>query len=187
MPQLVAMSSSPVHIRNAVPEDIPYIAGIGRRVFSTSFGHTVTPEQLEEYLQSAYSIEAVTRDMENTDKDWIVATDSEDGTIMGFSLLTRGTSEPCLAHLESLIEFQRVYVDMRFQGRGIAMLLMAEMEAIAKKTGYKNIWLGVWEENRRAQRVYGKMGFKVVGDHMFDVGGDIQRDLVMLKTIESLA
>ncbi|MNF16430.1 Protease synthase and sporulation negative regulatory protein PAI 1 [compost metagenome] len=45
------------------------------------------------------------------------------------------------------------------------------------------IWLGVWEENKRALRFYEKNGFTVFDKHIFRLGNDEQTDLMMKKTI----
>jgi ribosomal protein S18 acetylase RimI-like enzyme len=45
------------------------------------------------------------------------------------------------------------------------------------------VWLGVWEMNPRAISFYAKCGFTVVGEHVFVLGGDPQRDLVLVRKI----
>jgi diamine N-acetyltransferase len=45
------------------------------------------------------------------------------------------------------------------------------------------VWLGVWEHNPRAIRFYQRLGFAEVGDHVFVVGTDPQRDLVMIRIL----
>ena len=42
------------------------------------------------------------------------------------------------------------------------------------------LWLGVWEDNPRAIAFYKKYDFTVVGEHIFTVGTDPQRDLIMI-------
>ena len=37
------------------------------------------------------------------------------------------------------------------------------------------IWLGVWEKNLRAIRLYEKWGFKKVGTKEFILGSDLQK------------
>jgi ribosomal protein S18 acetylase RimI-like enzyme len=44
-------------------------------------------------------------------------------------------------------------------------------------------WLGVWEHNPRAIAFYRKSGFVEVGDHVFPVGRDPQRDVVMARAV----
>ena len=43
------------------------------------------------------------------------------------------------------------------------------------------VWLGVWEENPRGIAFYRKCGFAVVGSHIFVVGTDPQRDVLMAR------
>jgi ribosomal protein S18 acetylase RimI-like enzyme len=45
------------------------------------------------------------------------------------------------------------------------------------------MWLGVGEDNQRAQRFYRKWGFQVVGEHIFQVGSDPQTDLIMERAL----
>lgn len=173
----------PISLRAATPQDAPAIVKLGRHVFTTCFGYSVTPEQLRTYLDEAYTVEAIAKDIVNTNKSTILAINDDDGTLAGFTLLTRGTTEPCVDHLESKIELQRIYVDIGLHGSGVGKMLGAEAQRLAAEQGFKHMWLGVWEQNFKAQKVYGKMGFRVVGDHKFDVGGDIQTDLIMVKEL----
>ena len=113
----------------------------------------------------------------------VVATDSGTGAIVGFALLTRGSTEPCIGHLKDTVELQRIYIDTRVQGKGIGKLLAMSMEEKAKEQKFKYIWLGVWEENHRARIVYEKLGYKRVGDHDFTIGGVVQKDFIMVKRL----
>jgi ribosomal protein S18 acetylase RimI-like enzyme len=47
------------------------------------------------------------------------------------------------------------------------------------------LWLGVWERNPRAISFYKKWGFVEEGDHTFALGGDPQRDIVMVRAVDS--
>ena len=53
----------------------------------------------------------------------------------------------------------------------------------ARNAGYETIWLGVWERNARAQAFYRKWNFRAVGDHIFQLGSDSQRDIVMERKV----
>jgi len=46
------------------------------------------------------------------------------------------------------------------------------------------VWLGVWEQNNRALAFYQKFGFKKTGDHIFCVGDDPQRDVILSRAVE---
>ncbi len=51
-----------------------------------------------------------------------------------------------------------------------------------KQRGSDVIWLGVWEKNPKAISFYKKFGFVEVGDQVFPLGNDPQRDIVMKRT-----
>ena len=43
------------------------------------------------------------------------------------------------------------------------------------------VWLGVWEDNEKAQRFYRRWGFEILGAHDFITGETKQTDLIMVK------
>ena len=53
----------------------------------------------------------------------------------------------------------------------------------AAKRGADGVWLGVWENNPRAIRFYAKWGIVEVGEHIFHVGSDAQRDILMSRAL----
>ncbi|CAM6209294.1 N-acetyltransferase domain-containing protein [Enterobacter intestinihominis] len=57
-------------------------------------------------------------------------------------------------------------------------MCFAEFEA----KGSDVVWLGVWEHNPRAISFYHKLGFTEVGEHIFQVGSDPQRDIIMKRS-----
>ncbi|ODQ69389.1 hypothetical protein LIPSTDRAFT_7040 [Lipomyces starkeyi NRRL Y-11557] len=179
---MAAVTPPSISIRRARPQDVASVAELGAHVFSITFGHSVSPQQLQAYLSESYSIPATAKDVADPMKDMIVVT-SQDGAIVGFALLTRGTSEPCIAHLESTIELQRIYVHPTYHGNGVGKILAKKLEDIAKEQGFKYIWLGVWEENYKAQKVYERLGYRVVGDHGFTIGEVVQTDHIMVKEL----
>ncbi|KAK9370258.1 acyl-CoA N-acyltransferase [Lipomyces kononenkoae] len=175
-------ASSSIGIRRAGPQDVTAVAELGAHVFTVTFGHSVSAEQLQAYLNESYSISATAKEVADPMKDMIVAT-SGDGAIVGFALLTRGSNEPCIAHLESTIELQRIYVHPSNHGNGVGKILVKKLEDIAKERGFQHIWLGAWEENFKAQKVYEKLGYRFVGDHVFTIGDVVQTDLIMVKEL----
>jgi ribosomal protein S18 acetylase RimI-like enzyme len=47
------------------------------------------------------------------------------------------------------------------------------------------VWLGVWEHNPKAIAFYKKLGFGEVGEQVFPLGSDAQRDIVMARPVDS--
>lgn len=169
-------------IRAATAKDASAIAAVGRHTFSTTFGHTVEPHQLQAFLDESYSTEAIAKDLADKNRDTFVGVDI-DGKVQGFTMLTRGSHEPCVEHIPDRVELQRIYVDPSAHGKGLGPALARIVDDTAREQGFRNIWLGVWEENHPALKAYTKWGYKQVGTHDFVVGGVVQKDLVMAKSL----
>ncbi|KAK5197186.1 hypothetical protein LTR72_000411 [Exophiala xenobiotica] len=179
----MAINSKPTFTtRKARSGDAEHLARLGAHVFSITYGHSVEPHEMQAYLDESYSIEATAKDISDPNKDMILATDQE-SIIVGFALLTRGTSEPCIAHLDNLVELQRIYIHPSYQGHGVGKVLANTLETMAREQSFRYMWLGVWEENLKAQKVYERLGYKTVGDRNFVVGGIVQTGLIMLKEL----
>ena len=173
-----------VSIRPALSSEADKIAALGTHVFTLTFGHSVPKSDLDAFLEETYTPTAITKDLNNDAIDIIVAVDTEDD-ILGFAYLTRGSSEPCIDHIADKVELQRVYVQSQAHGRGIGRLLASAIEQMAVEQGFKNIWLGVWEENHKAIRAYEKWGYRRVGDHDFMLGAVVQTDHIMIKGLRA--
>ncbi|KAL2107991.1 hypothetical protein VUR80DRAFT_4432 [Thermomyces stellatus] len=171
-----------ITVRTAVASDAEAIAKLGRHVFAATFGHSVSAEDLEAFLEETYTPAAISTELSHRDKTTLVATD-ESGAVKGFSTLTRNTSEPCVEEFEDRVELQRLYVDTSAHRKGVGSMLMRSMEALARREGFRNMWLGVWEENYTAMKAYQKWGYRFVGAHDFVVGSEVQTDLIMIKAL----
>jgi ribosomal protein S18 acetylase RimI-like enzyme len=168
-------------IRPAETHYIEEIADLGSKTYSLTFGHSVPASDLQAYLESSYSVASIAQDLGNALIDIIVACDDSNGKVVGFAQLTQGTTEPCLEGLEGLVELQRLYVGKTHHGRGIGKALVNEAERISREKGFRTMWLGVWEENFKAQAFYKSFGFVHVGEHDFVSGTCVQTDWIMTK------
>jgi ribosomal protein S18 acetylase RimI-like enzyme len=169
-------------LRPAKTRDIEAIANLGSTTFSSSFGYSLPASDLQAYLETAYTPSSIAKDLANPLIDIIVACDANDHVI-GFVQLTQGTIEPCIADVERPIELQRLYVDEKYHGGGVGRALEGEVERISRERGFKTMWLGVWEENFKAQKAYERFGFSKVGSHDFVMGTCVQTDWILTKTL----
>jgi len=83
------------------------------------------------------------------------------------------------------VEIVRFYARTRWIGRGVGLALMEATLREARALGHVRVWLGVWERNERAIAFYRKWGFVEVGSQPFQLGNDIQTDLVMARAVEA--
>lgn len=173
---------SVITIRDATDGDADSIAAIGREVFSHTFGYSLSEEDLQTYLQETYTEALISEEIKDPLKHLMVAC-NDANKVLGFVQLTKGSSEPCVEDAENPIELQRLYVHHESHGLGIGKVLIQKAEKVAMAQGYKTMWLGVWEDNHKAQKVYGKSGFVHVGEHDFKMGDCIQTDIIMIKAL----
>ena len=83
------------------------------------------------------------------------------------------------------LELKRFYILKEFHGLGVAQNLMDFFLAYAFKNNYQAVWLGVWEDNFRAQKFYEKYGFVNSGHtHDFPIGDTPQTDKWFWKFLE---
>ena len=167
-----------MRVRRATSADVPTLSAFGRRVFGQTFAPENNPDDLRAYLDGAYTEERQREEVANPDIDTLLL--EESGTLVAFAQLRRGPPGEGVTG-EEPVELWRFYVDLPWHGRGIAQTLMRAAEDAAQARGARTLWLGVWERNLRAQAFYRRQGFTVVGSHIFLLGSDPQRDLIMAK------
>jgi ribosomal protein S18 acetylase RimI-like enzyme len=168
-------------VRPAGHRDIDSIVKVGAGTFTASFGYSIPPSDLEQYLENAYSPSAIATDFSNPLVNFFVACDGPD--VVGFVQVTQGTSDPAIEGSEAPVELQRLYVDAKYHGQGAGRALVAAAESFSRENGFKTIWLGVWEENFGSQKAYLKYGFTKVGLHGFKMGTCVQTDWIMSKSL----
>jgi ribosomal protein S18 acetylase RimI-like enzyme len=170
-----------LRIRRAVPADADALAKFGARTFFDTFAADNTPEDMQLHLASAWSPDLQRAEIVDGSIDTLLACDAN-GDLAGFAQL-QAAHAPAGIATASPIELKRFYVDKPWQGRGLAAELMRTVEEHALRRGGRELWLGVWERNERAQAFYRKHGFRRVGTQVFVVGTDPQTDHVMLREL----
>lgn len=179
----------PFTIRDARPADVEDIVVLGKSVNISTFGKFVGKKVYREHLEEKYSVERVRGEVGDGRIDFVVATTTttnkteEEEKIIGFAVLARGVTYPCLEHLEDIIELQRIYIYPEFHGRGVGKALMGELEGRARREGRKNIWLGCYENNDNARKVYEKAGFVRVGERVNLIDEQEYLDWIMVKRL----
>jgi ribosomal protein S18 acetylase RimI-like enzyme len=167
-------------IRRAVADDAVALAGFGARTFRETFAADNTPEDMRMHLESAWHPRLQLAEIEDPTLDTLLA--FANGTLAAFAQL-RSDYPPAAVPTERAFEIKRFYVDSPWHGTGLARELMSAVESRARRAGARELWLGVWERNPRAQAFYRKCGFEKVGTQTFVVGTDPQTDHVMLRRL----
>ena len=151
------------------------------QTFRDTFGAMNTAANMRLHCQASYSPDMQSREIGDPALDTLLS--EHDGQLVGFAQL-RDAACPASTQAARPFEIQRLYVASTWHGKGVAQGLMREMIGMATKRGADLVWLGVWENNPRAIAFYDKHGFAQAGAHVFLLGLDPQRDLLMTRRID---
>lgn len=184
------MSGAPDwRLRDASPADAAAVADFAERCFRDTFARDNRPEDMDAYCAGAFGEARQRAEIEDPSLVTVLADDASGApnTAGGTALagyLQLG-AEAALPEIEAANpwELRRLYVDPGLKGAGLGAVLMDEALARSRAAGADVLWLGVWERNARAIRFYEKHGFREVGEHVFHVGSDPQRDLLMARAL----
>jgi ribosomal protein S18 acetylase RimI-like enzyme len=174
------MRASSFNIRRGSIADAKLLADLGAETFAETFGEDNTAEDMAIYLADSFSVEKLTAELTDPLSIFLVA--EVDGNASGYAKISSGGAPPGVVG-EKSIELVRIYVSQQWLGRGVGQALMQRCLDEAREMGFQTIWLGVWERNERAQAFYRKWNFREVGEHIFQLGSDQQRDLVMQREL----
>ena len=77
------------------------------------------------------------------------------------------------------LEIERIYVKKEFHGKNYGKQLLQKSIEISNEYKHQYIWLAVWEQNLKAIAFYTKHGFVQFDKHTFQLGDDLQIDIMM--------
>jgi ribosomal protein S18 acetylase RimI-like enzyme len=167
-------------IRRAERDDAAALARLAERAFRDTFSTENDPVDMEQHCSKNFGSEIQLREIENP--ELVTLLGEENGELIAFAQIRLRSKIECVS-AKRPSELYRLYVLSPWHGLGIAHELMKEVLATAKRAASDRIWLGVWERNDRALAFYRKFGFNEVGDYVFHLGQDSQRDLVMVLEV----
>jgi len=194
-------------IRRATPADAEALSTLARTCFTQTFGHLYAPADLETFLDEAYAPDVLRAELEDPNRaTWFLFEDEADegfsrpnpspadhprapepvdeAPASSASHAPIGYVTACPAHLPHPDvapgdgEIQRLYILQGHQGGGRGTLLLNTALEWLERDGPRTLWIGVWSENYRAQRLYARHGFEIVGEYSFMVGDHADRELI---------
>lgn len=173
------MNTGDILIRKAGPGDAELIASFGAQTFQTAFGDQNTPEDMQAYLALNFSIPRVLSQLNDPRAAFLLG--FADERLVGYSMLSSAEVAEGVSG-EDPIELVRIYVDSQQIGSGFGSKLLEASIRSAGEKGHDIIWLGVWERNLGAIKFYRRWGFAEVGWKQFQLGNDLQRDLIFQRS-----
>lgn len=166
-------------IRQAGVQDAHLIATLGTVTFYEAYFEQDEPSDIADYCIEWFAPQKILLEIENPISTFFIA--YHNGKAIGYAKLRDGDKPEGVA--ENSVELQRIYTIERVWGKGAGELLLQHCCQAAKEKGFQNIWLGVWEENIRAQRFYAKYNFNQVGAITFPYGETVGNNLVLEKIL----
>jgi ribosomal protein S18 acetylase RimI-like enzyme len=171
-----------IRIRRAEEGDALALSLLAEATFRAAFAESTSPENMLLHCAANYGQALQLAEIREPSREtWVAEADKR---LVAYVQL-RLDAASSVASGERPVEVQRFYVDASQHGTGLAHQLMADVFARAEAARAAQLWLGVWERNPRALAFYRKWGFEVVGEHIFKLGDDLQRDLIMRRDVES--
>jgi diamine N-acetyltransferase len=169
-------SADPIEIREAAPTDARLISVLGTVTFYEAYFEQDDPQDLAKYIYEAFEPEKIRAEIVDENATFFII--YLNGHAVGYAKLREDSEAGCVKN-ETAVELQRIYLVERVFGQGVGEILLKHCLEIARTRGFETLWLGVWEENRRAQRFYEKQGFRRVGELKFPYGETVGTNFVL--------
>lgn len=172
-------------MRRAGAGDVTTLAEVAAATFGLACPPSMTQDRVRAFVDEVLSSARFTGYLADPARCLLLA--EEAGVPLGYAMLVGG--EPAdddvraAIRLRPTVELSKIYVLPQAHGTGAAALLMDRALEWAHEQGAAGVWLGVNQQNERAQRFYAKSGFERVGTKRFLVGGVLEDDFVMERCL----
>ena len=174
-----------VHVTTATEPDLDELADVAALTFPLACPPSVTPDNVAAFIATNLSRARFADYL--TDPHRVVLSARDDDRMLGYAMLIRGVvDDPDVQRavpIRPAVELSKMYVLPDAHGAGVSAALMSASVERATDDGAACIWLGVNQENQRAQRFYAKHGFRASGTKTFRLGAGLEHDYVMLRPL----
>jgi GNAT superfamily N-acetyltransferase len=169
-----------ISVRRADAGDSEALARVAAATFPLACPPHTTDEAKADFIATHLSRANFDDYLADPARDILLA--EIEGEVVGYTMLVFAEpTDPDVAGALTTrpsIELSKFYVMAGHHGQGIAGVLMKETLDAARRRSAAAVWLGVNEENARANRFYEKNGFEKVGTKRFLVGDNYEDDFV---------
>lgn len=173
----------PLVVAAAAATDLTELAAVAAATFPLACPPSATAENIAAFVAENLSAGRFGEYLADPDRAVFVA--RADARILGYAMLIhiRPADPDVLAALPDgpTTELSKIYVSPDAHGGPVAAALMRAAIANARDHGTDTMWLGVNQQNDRAQRFYRKHGFAIAGTKTFQLGDTVESDYVMTR------
>lgn len=175
-----SMAVAEITIRFAKTTDVLQLRDLSRSTFYETYADFNTPDDIRVHMQQTFSIEKLAAELEHKDNTFFIAEMADQ--MIGYAKM-RARKPHVSIESKRPIELERIYVTKANQSTKVGASLMENCISHATAKGFDVLWLGVWEQNKKALSFYEEWGFTVVGKQPFILGTDQQFDVVMVRNL----
>jgi|SRR3989344_387392 len=168
-----------IKIRNANIKDTEILIEIGARTFFEAYINRKNKAGIESYIKKYLSSKNISEELKSPSNIFLIAL--SDNMPIGYAKLRKNGIPGGLG--KKSIEIERMYLIKEKIGKGIGKIVMKKCLDIARKKGYKIVWLGVWEQHINAIGFYKRFEFKKFGEQKFKFGNKLHKDILLKKEI----
>ena len=172
-------------IRPATATDAAALAEVAAETFPLACPPHTLPESIAAFIAANLSPDSFTAYLADPSRALFIADVA--GETAGYTMVVFGEpGDPDVAAVVTArptAELSKVYVREGQHGAGLAGELVHASVECARDRGTVTLWLGVNQENVRANRFYEKQGFALVGTKRFLVGERYEDDYVRQLTL----
>ncbi|WP_426452993.1 GNAT family N-acetyltransferase [Paenibacillus sp. S-38] len=169
-----------IGIKKCTMEDLGLLQEISVKTFNETFRDQNSPEQMKAYLERAFNLTQLEKELSNPSSAFYFIYSNED--IAGYLKVNTDDAQSEFMGSDSL-EIERIYIRKAFHKQGLGKYLLNKAIDLSMERNKAKIWLGVWEKNENAIAFYKKMEFVQTGAHTFYMGDEEQIDYIMTKTL----
>lgn len=169
------MADDAVIIRAARRNEAEMLSALGAKTFIETFGHFYKAEDLNAFLEKGHSVRVYNDLLAN--EEWMLWVAEKDGEALAYCV-----AGPCTLPVpdmpENSGELARLYILKDGQGMGLgARLLETALDWMRPR--FEHIYLSVYHENFRAQKLYSRFGFVKIHDYFYMVGNHADPEWLM--------
>ena len=155
-----------IKIVKATENDASVIVKIGRQSFIEAHKKSADLQVLNSYLDKKFTLEIIQEELADVNNHFYLIYFNT--KIAGYSKIIFNETHPNIKS-NNITKLERLYLLQEFYDYKLGYQLYQFNVELSKKNNQKGMWLFVWTENHRAVNFYHKMGFKIIGEHNFQI------------------
>ena len=175
---MTVIETTDLTIRKADEGDVVLLSVLASTTFYEAYFEQDESHNLAAYIYRSFEPEHLRTEFDDPSSTFFIA--EVNGRAVGYARLIAGSTAESVTG-DAIIELKRFYVLERLWKAGVGRQLLEHCLRYSRQNGFDTLWLGVWEENIRAQRFYSKFGFRQVGTLLFPYG-DVEGTNLVLQT-----